>query len=169
MAGVKDRIGQDDLVFDSAVVAHGFAPHLRDYEITVEVPAAKPDGSGESYIEGRYVYRFTHCVEAHCTTAVSDETWSLSWRDEFTDYARWKEAGAPEGYVWGTCFSDAYPGLSYVDGSTSAADWSRRLTQEMHEVALETNAFTLRLVFHDFVVEQVAVGDATSGELRPIA
>lgn len=155
MAGVRARIEQDDLLLDSAVVSHGYAPHLRDYHVVVDVPAAKSDGSGESYIRGRYLYRFTHCPEAWVTTEVTDEAWRCSWDDHFTDYAAWERAGAPEGFVWGVCWADAYPGISYVDGSDRARRWSDRLAHEMHEVAIETNAFRLGLVFHDLVVEQV--------------
>jgi hypothetical protein len=60
--------GEDRLV-DSAIVRHGFAPYMRDYDVIIEVSAAKPGGSG-SYIEGRYRYRFTHCVEARVETDV---------------------------------------------------------------------------------------------------
>jgi hypothetical protein len=42
---------------------------MRDYDVIIEVPAIRPDGSG-SYIEGRYRYRFTHCVEAAVKTKV---------------------------------------------------------------------------------------------------
>ena len=38
MAGVKERIVQDELLFDNAIVSHGYAPHLRDYHVLVEVP-----------------------------------------------------------------------------------------------------------------------------------
>jgi hypothetical protein len=56
------------MLLDSALIEHRYAPHLRDYEVTIDVPAAKHDGGGESYFEGRYVYRFTHCPEVHVTT-----------------------------------------------------------------------------------------------------
>jgi hypothetical protein len=31
---------------------HGFTAYMRDYDVIIEVPAIRPDGSG-SYIEGR--------------------------------------------------------------------------------------------------------------------
>ena len=49
--------------------ASGFTAYMRDYDVIIEVPAIRPDGSG-SYIEGRYRYRFTHCVEAAVKTKV---------------------------------------------------------------------------------------------------
>jgi hypothetical protein len=43
-----------------------------------------------------------------------------------------------------------------------------RLAREMHEVAIETSAFTLRIVCHDLRVDQLAVGDPWTRELTPI-
>jgi hypothetical protein len=44
------------LLFEGAIVAHGFARHVRDYDLTVE-PATTSDGR----LEARYRFRFTHC------------------------------------------------------------------------------------------------------------
>ena len=143
MAGVRARIEQDDLLLDSAILSHGYAPHLRDYHVLVETRYE------------RYLYRFTHCPEAWVTTAVTDEAWRVSWDEHFTDHEAWERAGAPEGFVWGVCWADAYPGISYVESSERARGWSERLAHEMHEVAIETNTFRLGLVFHELVVEHV--------------
>jgi hypothetical protein len=35
-----------DPLIDSAIVRHGFTRYMRDYDVIVEVPAAKPDGGG---------------------------------------------------------------------------------------------------------------------------
>lgn len=167
MTKLRERIEQDEVFLDSTIVSHGFAPHLRDYDIVIEVPAAKPDGSG-SYIEGRYRYRFTHCPEVHVTSAVRDDVWQESWDDHFIEYAAWENAGAPSGFVWGVGSADAYPGLSYVPDSPLADSWTKRLGRDMHEVCVESNAFVLRLVCHDSHVERLAVGDPVTGELTPI-
>jgi hypothetical protein len=164
---VRERIEQDSLLFDSAVVSHGFAPFLRDYDVVIEVPAAKPDGSS-SYIMGRFRYRFTHCPEAHANSTVDTEIWRRSWDDLFTDYQAWEAAGAPAGYVWGVRYAAAYPGMSYVALSASARQWTEQLDREMHEVRIETNAWVLRLVFHDLRVEQLAAGDPTTGALTDL-
>lgn len=112
-----------DPLFNSAIVSHGFTSYMRDYDVIVEVPAAKPDGSG-SYIEGRYRYPFTHCVEAHVETTVTPDAWQISWSDDFISYPAWERAGAPFGYVWGVEESDAYPGASSVPDSERAAEWA---------------------------------------------
>jgi hypothetical protein len=125
---------------DFAVLEHRFAKHGRDYIIIVE------DCLGSD--PGQHEIVFTHCVKAQCETRVSDEVWPKSWSDEFTDYQRWTIAGKPKGYVWGTNWSNAYPGFRAVLDSTQAAEWSRRLGKQMFEITLETDRFFLRLVFH---------------------
>jgi hypothetical protein len=156
----------DDQLFDSAVVRHGFAPYMRDYDLIVEVPAAKLDGSG-SYIEGQYRYRFTHCVEAHVETTLRPDTWQRSWTDEFTRFAVWEQAGTPEGFVWGVEYADAYPGASRIADSPLAEAWSEKLGKRMHQIQIETNAFVIDLVCHDLRVDRRATGDPTTEELTP--
>jgi hypothetical protein len=107
----------------------------------------------------QYLYRFSHCPSAIVSTAVKDTNWQKSWDDVFTDYGAWERAGCPEGYVWGVCYSDAYPGASYIDNSALAQEWSRRLNKPMHEVRIETNGHNLALVFHDLIVKELSQGD----------
>jgi hypothetical protein len=33
---VRERIEHDELVFDQAIVRHGYADHMRDYDVLVE-------------------------------------------------------------------------------------------------------------------------------------
>ena len=140
---------------------------MRDYDIVIEVPAANPHGGG-SYVEGRYRYRFTHCPEARVTTAVRDDVWQESCGDDFIDFDAWRRVGEPPGFVWGVCWAVAYPGLSYVAGSVLARSWSARMGREMHEVRVESNAFELRLVCDDLVVQRIAVGDPVTGRLTQV-
>jgi hypothetical protein len=155
---------------DSWVDSHGFTEYNRDYDIVITTVAALPpdipigDSTG-SYLEGRYRYRFTYCTEADLITAVGDDTWRESFNDRFTDYESWQAAGMPEGFFWGAQPADTYPGLSYVANSPRAALWTERLERQMHEVAVETNKFTLHLVCHDLRVEQLALGDPRTDQL----
>jgi hypothetical protein len=173
MADVRARIEGDELFLDSGIVSHGYAPNLRDYEIVIDVAAALPAGvpmrNNGSYIMGRYQYRFTHCPECRVLTSVADAVWRVSWDDVFVDYATWEAAGHPDGFVWGVNWALAYPGLTYVADSPLAASWSERLEHEMHEVEVETNTFTLRLVAADLVVRRLSVGDPVTGELTNVA
>jgi hypothetical protein len=65
-------------LFDQAIIAHGFAPCLCDYDVIVErigsVPEPLRSTERYSYVVARYKYRFTHCVAATIETNVSDET-----------------------------------------------------------------------------------------------
>jgi hypothetical protein len=113
-------------------------------------------------------YGVTHCPEVRVTTAVGDDVWQSSWEDVFTDYEAWEAEGNPEGFVWGVKWADADPVLSHATDSALAASWTERLAQEMYEVAIETNAFAIRLVCRDLRVDQVAVGDPRTRELTPL-
>lgn len=152
---VRERIERDDLFFDNALIAHGYAPHMRDYDVVIDVVASRPDAPG-SYVAERVRYRFTHCVEATTRTTVGADAWRRSWDDVLIDRDAWLAAGEPDGYVWGVKWSAASPGLRYVEHSGRAAEWTERIGREMHEVSIETNAFEIHLVFHDFVVDQLA-------------
>lgn len=167
MGDVQNRIEKDELFLDSAIIAHGFAPYLRDYHVIIDVPAAKPDGSG-SYVEGRYLYRFTHCPQVRVDTVLDGEAWQRAWSDDFIDYNTWERAGNPEGFVWGVNYADAYPGLRYVSKSVIAGEWANRVGRPMHEIAIETNTFVLSLICHDYDIERLAKGDAASGVLSDL-
>jgi hypothetical protein len=143
---IKETLEQRP-IFDVAILGHGFTPYMRDYDVVVEA-----GGIGA----GRYLYRFTHCPEAKVVTTVRDESWLESWDDLFTNYKHWEDAGEPEGFVWGTCWSMAYPGLELHEDSELAVSWSQRLQKTMHEVTIETEAFLLQLVFHDLLIQKLS-------------
>jgi len=155
-------------LFDNGVIQHGFTPYMRDYDIIVDVSAPAPDRT-RSYLEGRYRYRFTHCVMANVRTAVQDETWRRSWADVFTDYKAWEAANYPDGYVWGVGWQEAYPGLTYRENSDRAREWSGRLGQLMHEVTIDLNAQKIELIFHDVFITKIAQGNPNTDELTPLA
>lgn len=158
---------------DSIVVSHGFATYGRDYDVVILTVASLPpdvpigDSTG-TYVDARFLFRFTYCPEAHVTSSVSDDSWRVSWADVFTSYEEWEAHGNPDGFVWGTDRADAYPGLSYVSDSARAASWTERLEHEMHEVLIETNVFDLSLVCHDLRIYKVAVGDPRTHTLADL-
>lgn len=126
---------------DFAVLAHGFAPHGRDYCLHVQ------DCLGRD--PGEHMIEFTHVVRVDYETRVREDVWPRSWTDEFTDYADWEAMGKPDGYVWGTNWSNAYPGISAIEPSQIANGWGQRLGREYFEATVETDRFWLRIVFHD--------------------
>ncbi len=133
---------------DFAVLEHRFASHGRDYLVLIEDCLSMNPGQHEIV--------FTHCVSAGVETRVGDEVWPRSWSDEFTDYARWTSAKEPDGYVWGTNWSLAYPGIRANRDSTQAAEWSKRLGKQMFEITLETDRFSFRLIFHSIRTRKIS-------------
>jgi hypothetical protein len=135
-------------LFDGYITKHGFAPYLRDYDVIVKWPRSR-----------RFLYRFTHVPLATVTTAVTDSVWRNSWDDVYIDYSVWQNSGSPDGYVWGVCYSVAYPGAKYVEASVTAREWESRFGKPMHEVRIETNGHNIQLIFHDLRVEEIGPAD----------
>ena len=63
-----------DDVFDQAIVFHGFVDYMRDYEVLIYATADPRTGIRPENLR----YRFTHCVRATVTSALSPETWKRS-------------------------------------------------------------------------------------------
>lgn len=123
--------------YDFAVIEHHFLPHGRDYVWILQTG------------DGTYELILTHVVECTYETRVRDDVWPMSWEDVLTDYDSWQAAGEPDGYVWGTNWSPAYPGLEVPDIHEGAAKWSKRVGRQMYAMAIETDRFRLSAIFHD--------------------
>jgi hypothetical protein len=121
---------------DFGIMHHGWAKHGRDYVFVIEA-------------SGTYQLTLTHVVALKYETRVRDDVWPSSWDDTFLDYQAWIDAGEPGGYVWGTNWSLAYPGLTAPDDEPEATDWSVRLGREMHAMTVETDRFRLSMIFHE--------------------
>ncbi len=128
---------------DNAVLRHGFVDYNRDYQLTVEsVVGPMPPGL--------YSYLFRGCVEAIYESNVPAAGFSVN--DVYIDHQAWEAAGCPAGFVWGVKWADAYPGWYEVNDSPRAARHASELGIDMHEIVVETDTYTLNLVFHDLVV-----------------
>jgi hypothetical protein len=124
---------------DFGVLEHGFVPHGRDYRFLIQDSLCIEPGT--------YELLFTHVVELKYETRVVARVWQSSWTDEFTNYATWQAAGEPEGYVFGTDWSLAYPGVTIPDSSPVARDWSERLQHPIYSAVVETDLFCILLLF----------------------
>jgi hypothetical protein len=127
--------------YDFGILEHGFAPHGRDYRFIIQDSLCRDPGT--------YELTFTHVTDLKYETRIGEKNWSLSWGDEFTDFAKWQAAGEPEGYVFGTGWSLAWPGMSNLQATAEAQDWSRRLQRPMQSVTIETDRFRMSLVFSE--------------------
>ena len=139
---------------DFGVMSHGFAPHGRDYVFIIEIGR-----------RGTFELILTHVVEMHYETRVRDDVWPRSWDDVLTDYAAWEAAGEPDGYVWGTNWSLAYPGLFVAEDDATVADWSERLGRQMYAMGVETDRFKISLIFHDVQHRKLSDEAATVGRV----
>lgn len=133
---------------DVGVIHHGLAAHGRDYEFIIE------DCIGPR--PGTYRLTFTHVVELEYASALQATTWSESWSDDFIEYERWEAAGEPKGYVFGTNWSNAYPGFAALESHARAKSWSSKLGRAMHAVSIETDRFKMTLIFHDVALAKLS-------------
>lgn len=134
--------------YDFAVLAHGFAAHGRDYHFVVQTAGRGTD---------RVI--LTHVPMLRYETALTSGVWRESWDDVYLDYERAQDL---RGYVWGTNWSMAYPGLTLLEGDPDVQHWSETLGREMHGALLETDRFKLKAVFSD------ARSESISGETDPM-
>ncbi|GAA0411545.1 hypothetical protein GCM10009530_75080 [Microbispora corallina] len=140
-----------DDVFDQALVFHGFADYVRDYEVIVHVAADPRTGVQPAYL--RYLFRY--CVEARCRTTVSPGVWQKSLDDRLIDY---ESSVALDGFVWGVKGHVLYPGATVVADSKLADAWAAAIGIEFHEVRIETNAHDLTLIFSGLDVSELPPG-----------
>lgn len=128
--------------YDFGVMEHGFLRHGRDYRFLIQ------DSLCILCIDpGTYELIFTHVVDLKYETRVADDLWLKSWTDEFTDFVKWKNSGEPEGYVFGTSWSLAYPGIEAPLSNREAQIWSERLQRPMYSASIETDLFFISLIF----------------------
>jgi hypothetical protein len=142
-----------EVAFDQALLHHGFADHMRDYDLFLYVTADPRTGIRPEHLR----YRFTHCVRATATTALSPQIWKTSLDERLLDHAQ-AEADGVDGYVWGDRWQLLYPGPTLMRHSAEAQRWSGALGIPFHEATIETNCHNLTLVFSDLIVEPVPPG-----------
>ncbi len=142
-----------DDVCDQALVFHGFADYMRDYEVFIHATADPRTGIRPEHLR----YRFTHCTRATVTSALSPETWKRSLDERLVDPERGREL---DGYVWGVKWQVLYPGMKLVPDSAEAHRWSGELGLPFHEAVVETNGHNITLVFSDLTVQAVDPGYA---------
>ena len=68
---MKERLAEYGDFVDVGILHHGFAAHMRDYEVLFEALWGHKDGADA---KGTYILRFTHCPEATAITVISTTT-----------------------------------------------------------------------------------------------
>lgn len=141
-------------VFDQAIVFHGFAEHMRDYDVFVYATADPRTGIAPEHLR----YRFTHCVRATATTAARRDVWQRSLDERLLDYEEYVAEPALDGYVWGVnwqarCIRECHSARSQPRQTPGRGTWGSRF-----EARIETNGHNLELMFSDMVVTRVEPG-----------
>lgn len=143
-------------VFDQAIVFHGFAEHMRDYDVFGYAAADPRTGIAPEHLR----YRFTHCVHATAVSAVHRDVWRRSLDERLLDYEAYLAEPELDGYVWGVNWQALYPGMSLREASAEADAWSRDIGIPFLEARIETNGHNLELIFSDLTVTRVEPGFA---------
>ncbi len=141
-------------VFDQAIVFHGFADHMRDYDVFVYATADPRTGIAPEHLR----YRFTRCVRATATTAVRLDVWQRSLDERLVDNEAYAAEPELDGYVWGVNWQALYPGMSLREESAEADAWSQDVGIPFLEARIETNGHNIELIFSDLVVTRVEPG-----------
>ena len=145
---VKELLERESIT-DAVILRHGFTDYMRDYEIIVGARNGAP-------WTDVHKYQFIGCAEAVCGTQLvrtfhePTSTFGQSLADEFVfsgpDYP---EKDDPDGFIWGVRFAEVTSGWNYVENGKRAKFWSEAIGRKMHEVNLDTNVYSLELVFVD--------------------
>lgn len=140
-------------VFDQALLFHGFAEHMRDYDLYVYTTADPSTGIRPEHLR----YRFSCCVVANVATTVRDDVWPRSLDERLVDYES-ATRDEVDGYVWGVNWQLLYPGMALTPESPLAAEWSARLGFEFREAVIEGNGHRIQLIFRDLFVSTITAG-----------
>ena len=141
-----------DELFDNDLMFHGFTDYMRDYELIVYQSADPRSEFVPRHL--RFLFRF--CPEVAVRSSVRPEVWSRSLGDHLLDTHHVTRESS--GYVWGVRCQLLYPGATIVQDSERAKVWGEQIGLGFHEVLIEGNAQSIRIVFSDLVVEEVADG-----------
>lgn len=137
----------DDLL-DTAILTHGYFPYKRDYYFHLEMGGIKPWA-------GQYLLTLRHCYEMSSQIILNSDALVESWDDCFISMEAHKNAGEPEGYIWGTNWTLAYPGFSIIDISAKAEAWTQKLNKRMLEMVVETETIKMNLIFHEWSLKKM--------------
>jgi len=140
-----------DEAFDQAILFHGYADFMRDYDVVIYATADPRTGIPPDHL----LYRFRHCVRANITTAVRPDVWPNSLDDRLTDYDQGVEL---DGYVWGVKWQCIYPGMRLVKDSRDASEWSERIDLPLYQALIETNGHNIDLIFSGLEVTSLQPG-----------
>ena len=134
-------------LYDAEIVAHGFQPYFRDYQLLVERISCAPYGLFE--------YNFEGCMEVRYTVTLPPSAISMDPRLIEID-----APDIPKSFLWSVgSVCSAEEGVTVSDNSERAVAWTERLGRPMFEIEIGTNVFALALVFHELTIRRAGQGD----------
>lgn len=126
------------------IVRHGYTDYMRDYEIIVCSLLGPP-------WDDLHKYQFVGCVETHCQSVVDPAMYAASISDlNVTCIDEGDEQ--PAGFIWGTRSSEL-PSIDFFKDTASSDAWSRKLAMSCYEARLVTEAYSLKIIFHELRYE----------------
>jgi hypothetical protein len=143
-----------EAVFDQALVFHGYADYLRDYDLYVYATADPRTQVPPEYLR----YRFTHCVRATVSSTIPPQVWSRSLDERLTADLALATQTDLDGFVWGVRWQELYPGITLAETSPEAERWSTALGIPFYEAQIRTNAHDISLVFSDLEAKTLDPG-----------
>jgi hypothetical protein len=143
-----------DDVHDQALLRHGFADYLRDYELIIR-RFDQPRRPAVRFADLRYLFRF--CVEAEVRTTLDSQVWRVSLDDRLTESL---SSGGMEGHSW-WARQDLYPGGRVIEQSQRAQSWADSIGVDFYEVVIETNVHAIKLIVSDLEIAEVESGSAS--------
>ena len=144
MNKIPDEIVNGDFSY-GGILKHGYTDYMRDYEVLVCSLLGPP-------WDDLHKYQFVGCVEAHCQSVIDPQIYSDSMSDENILCAEEESAEQPDGFIWGVRSSEI-PSIDFFQGTDSSDFWSDKLRAPCYEARLVTEAYSLKLVFHELRYE----------------
>jgi hypothetical protein len=140
-------------VLDAPLVHFGYVDYLRDFQMYFYFPS--PDR--EKFPPSGQKFRFINCVAADIRTSLSPDIWRASVDDRFIGEP--EKVEPVDGWVWGTCYADMYPGATLSERSEEADAWTAAMGFPFYEARFEAAPMLIRLVFSDLVVAPATPGE----------
>jgi hypothetical protein len=138
---IRQKLEKYDLD-DSSIINHGHLENNRDYQLIGYLLGMN------QHSEVKYIFKGCLEVEYKCTVIPA----AFSMDDRLLDIKRQEEPGYPDAYIWDAGVIN-YPGWTLEEGTAVLKNFKQTYGIEFRRFILETNGFTLSIVFHELDIE----------------
>jgi hypothetical protein len=141
---VREKLEQYDL-YDQSIRRHGILDTIRDYEVIGYFCGSDYD------LEVQYIFK--GCVNVAYEVTVNSEHFSMD--DRLLDLNRQDEPDYPDGFIWGAKHAVVCPGWTLLQDTDELKKLEDTYKIRFYQVRFETNAYDLKLTFHDVDIGQL--------------